>query len=59
MGFKSDKSLSRIAEAKKLANSLEESRKNRLNKVRKELESGKYRVSAKDIARKIIDHNTK
>ena len=54
-----DKSLSRSAEAKKLTNSLEESRKKRLNKVRKQLEAGKYRVSAKDIARKLIDDHTK
>jgi anti-sigma28 factor (negative regulator of flagellin synthesis) len=63
MGFKSGPAggteQEKAAEAKKLANSLEESRKNRLNKVRKELEAGKYRVSAKDIARKIIDDSTK
>ena len=50
---------SKAAELNKLANTVEQSRADRLNQVRAQLESGTYRVSAKDLAQKLIDDNTK
>ena len=50
---------SKAAEMNRLANTVEDSRNERLNKVRAQLESGAYRVSAKDLATKLIDANKK
>jgi flagellar biosynthesis anti-sigma factor FlgM len=50
---------SKAAELNKLANTVEQSRSDRLNQVRAQLESGTYRVSAQDLAQKLIDDNTK
>ena len=50
---------SKAKDIERLTTSLEDSRANHLNKVREALESGTYKVSAKDIARKLIDANRK
>jgi len=50
---------SKAAELNKLANTIDQSRTDRLNQVRAQLESGTYKVSSKDLARKLIDANTK
>jgi len=50
---------SKAKELDQLANTVEESRTERFNKVRDALEAGTYRVSAKDIAQKLIDANKK
>ena len=50
---------SKAKDIERLSTSLEESRSERFEKVREALESGTYKVSAKDIARKLIDANTK
>ncbi len=50
---------SKAKELDRLANTVEQSRSQRLNQVRQALESGTYRVSAKDIAEKLIDANRK
>ena len=50
---------SKAKDIERLSASLEESRSERFEKVREALESGTYKVSAKDIARKLIDANTK
>ena len=50
---------SKAAEMNRLANSIDQSRAERFNKVRGELEAGTYKVAAKDIAQKLIDDNTK
>ena len=50
---------SKAAEMNRLANTVENSRSERLDKVRAELESGAYRVSAKDLAQKLIVANRK
>ena len=50
---------SKAAELNKLANTVEQSRNERLDEVRAQLESGTYRVSAKDLAQKLIDANQK
>ncbi len=50
---------SKAKEIERLTTSLEESHAERLEKVRGALESGTYKVSADDIARKLIDANTK
>ena len=50
---------SKAAELNKLANTVEQSRNERLDKVRAQLESGTYQVSAKDLAKKLIDANQK
>lgn len=46
-------------EMDRLASSVEDSRSEHLNEVRQALESGTYRVSAKDLAEKLIDANRK
>ena len=46
-------------EMDRLANSVEQSRADRLNQVRAALDSGAYRVSATEIAKKLIEANTK
>jgi negative regulator of flagellin synthesis FlgM len=50
---------SKAAELNKLANTVDQSRTDRLNQVRAQLDSGTYKVSAKDLAQKLIDANTK
>ena len=50
---------SRAAELNRLGNTIEQSRAERFNQVRAELESGNYQVSAEDVARKLIDSNLK
>lgn len=50
---------SKAKDIERLANSVERSRADRLYKVRQALESGTYRVSAKDLAQKLIDANRK
>ena len=50
---------SKAKELDQLANTVEESRTERFNKVRDALEAGTYRISAKDIAQKLIDANKK
>ena len=50
---------SKAAEMNKLANTIDQSRADRLNKVREELEAGTYNVSAQDLAKKLIDSNSK
>ncbi|HEY2382967.1 MAG TPA: flagellar biosynthesis anti-sigma factor FlgM [Terriglobia bacterium] len=50
---------SKAAEMNRLANSVNQARTERFNKVQAELEAGTYAVSAKDIAQKLVDANTK
>ena len=50
---------SKAKELDQLAGAVDQSRAERFDKVRAALESGTYQVSAKDIARKLIDANTK
>ena len=49
----------RAAELNRLGNAVEQSRAERFNRVRAELEAGTYQVSAEDIAQKLIDANSK
>jgi len=46
-------------ELKRLATTIDQSRTEHLNRVKEQLESGTYRVSAKDLAGKLIDSNSK
>jgi flagellar biosynthesis anti-sigma factor FlgM len=50
---------SKAKELDQLANAVVQPRAERLEKVREELESGSYQVSATDIAQKLIDGNKK
>ena len=50
---------SKAAELNKLASAVDQSRTDRLNHVRAQLDSGTYKVSAKDLAAKLIDANRK
>ena len=50
---------SKAAELNKLSNAVDQSRTDRLNQVQAQLNSGTYKVSAKDIAQKMIDSNSK
>lgn len=50
---------SKAAEMNRLSNAVHESRSERLNQVRAQLEAGTYNVSAEDVAQKLIDANTK
>ena len=50
---------SKGAEMNRLAKTVEDSQSERLDAVRAQLESGTYRVSAKDLAKKLIDSNRK
>ncbi|PYS29180.1 MAG: flagellar biosynthesis anti-sigma factor FlgM [Acidobacteria bacterium] len=50
---------SKAKEMDQLSGTIEESRTERFNKVQRALESGTYHVSARDIARKLIDANQK
>jgi flagellar biosynthesis anti-sigma factor FlgM len=48
---------SKANELNRLANTIEQSRAQRFEQVRAELEAGTYHVSADDLARKLIDSN--
>jgi len=50
---------SKAADLNRLSNVIDQSRTDRLNQVRAQLEAGTYQVSAKDVAQKLIDDNTK
>jgi flagellar biosynthesis anti-sigma factor FlgM len=50
---------SKANELKRLASTIDQSRTDHLNRVREQLESGTYKVSAKDLAGKLIDSNSK
>jgi len=50
---------SKAAELNKLANEVDQSRADRLSKVRAQLDAGTYQVSAKDLAKALIDANNK
>jgi flagellar biosynthesis anti-sigma factor FlgM len=50
---------SQANELNRLGNTIEQSRMNRLNQVRAEIESGSYQVSAEDLTQKLIDSNLK
>ena len=50
---------SKAKELDRLANAIDQSRAERLDEVREALESGTYRVSARDLAQKLIDTNKK
>jgi len=50
---------SKAKEMDQLSATIEESRTQRFNKVQKALEAGTYRVSARDLAQKLIDANQK
>ncbi|HYR85251.1 MAG TPA: flagellar biosynthesis anti-sigma factor FlgM [Terriglobia bacterium] len=50
---------SKAKEMDQLSATIEESRTERFNKVQQALESGTYRVSARDIAERLIDANQK
>ena len=50
---------SKAAEMNRLSKTVEDSRNERLDKVRAQLEAGTYKVSARDLAKKLIDANKK
>jgi flagellar biosynthesis anti-sigma factor FlgM len=50
---------SKAKELDRLSSTIDDSRSERLNQVRQALESGTYRVSARDVAEKLIDSNMK
>ena len=50
---------SKASEMNRLANTVDQSRTEHFSKVRADLEAGTYQVSARDVARKLIDANTK
>ncbi len=50
---------SKATEMNRLANTIEQSRADRLNEVRAQLEAGTYQVSAEDLAKKLIESNRK
>jgi flagellar biosynthesis anti-sigma factor FlgM len=50
---------SKANELNRLANTIEQSRADRLDQVRAELEAGSYQVSTSDLAQKLIDSNRK
>ena len=50
---------SKAKELDQLANSIDQSRTEHFNKVQQALESGTYKVSARDLAQKLIDANNK
>jgi flagellar biosynthesis anti-sigma factor FlgM len=49
----------KATEINRLASQIDQSRTERLNKVRAELEAGNYQVSANNLAKKLIDTNSK
>jgi flagellar biosynthesis anti-sigma factor FlgM len=50
---------SKAAVMNRIANVVDQSRTDRLNQVRAELENGTYRVSPNDLAKKLIEGNSK
>jgi len=50
---------SKAKELDQLSNTVDQSRADRLNQVKAALDSGTYQVSARDVAQKLIDANTK
>jgi flagellar biosynthesis anti-sigma factor FlgM len=50
---------SKASELSRIANTIEQSRAQRFEQVRAELEAGTYRVSAEDLAKTLIDSNHK
>jgi len=50
---------SKAKDIERLSNAIEEARTERFNRIREALEAGTYHVSGSDIARKLIDANTK
>jgi flagellar biosynthesis anti-sigma factor FlgM len=50
---------SKAKEMDRLASTIDQSRTERFNKVREALEAGTYKVSARDLAQKLIDANKK
>jgi flagellar biosynthesis anti-sigma factor FlgM len=50
---------SKAKDIERLSKSVEDSHAEHLNKVREALESGTYKVSSRDLARKLIDANRK
>jgi flagellar biosynthesis anti-sigma factor FlgM len=50
---------SKATEINRLANNIDQSRTERFNKVRAELEAGSYKVSANNLAKKLIATNSK
>jgi flagellar biosynthesis anti-sigma factor FlgM len=50
---------SKANELNRVANSIEESRAARFNKVRAQLEAGSYQVSTRDLVQALIDSNMK
>ena len=50
---------SKASELNRIANTIEQSRAQRFEQVRAELEAGTYQVSAEDLAKKLIDSNRK
>jgi flagellar biosynthesis anti-sigma factor FlgM len=50
---------SKATEINKLASQIDQSRTERFNKVSAELEAGNYQVSANNLAKKLIDANSK
>ena len=50
---------SKAAEMNRLSKTVEDSRNERLDKVRAQLEAGSYKVSARELAKKLIDANQK
>jgi len=50
---------SKAKDIEQLTNAIEQSRTERFNRVRAALEAGTYHVSGQEIARKLIDANTK
>ena len=50
---------SKANELNRVANSVEESRAARFNKVRAQLEAGSYQVSTRDLVQALIDSNMK
>jgi flagellar biosynthesis anti-sigma factor FlgM len=50
---------SKAKELDQLANSIDQSRTEQFNKVQQALQAGTYQVSARDLAQKLIDANSK
>jgi flagellar biosynthesis anti-sigma factor FlgM len=50
---------SKATEINRLASQIDQSRTERFNKVRAELEAGNFQVSANNLAKKLIDANSK
>ena len=50
---------SKATEINRLSSQIDQSRTERFNKVRADLETGSYKVSANNLAKKLIDANSK